>query len=437
MEFWIFFFTTALHSLVYIFFLLAPFRKRLRFPPRALAGIVFGYTLFSVFIFWAGGDFYSTRPGLFPGWMVLTLVSCFTVIDASPLELLFSIFVILDIQALVTAFTKVVRRVFILPRFHFPHDAELLSVGVLLLVFVPFMWVLFIGLFRRVVEAEIDFSSWQLLAIVPILHYIFDMATGFGGIGRFGGFQLRDLAALLLNMAVIFSTYLVSLQMLLQVNESHTLEKRAALMERQIEMQKNEYSRLTESIKADARLRHDWRHQLYLLSGYAEEGDLAAIQRYLQAYIGGEARRGDTVYCEHPTVEMLLHHFIARAEKQDTIVRVRAQVPRQLPIPDSDLCIVFGNLLENAVDACAAQRTGPRAIEVEAHVRGKQFLVFIQNSFDSPLEKSNKGGIFRSTKHKGDGIGLPSVCSIVKSRGGTCRIEAEGGYFRVDILMNL
>ncbi len=432
---------TTPHLLVYIFFMLAPFRKKLRFSPPVLAGIVAVYIALSLFMFRFGYNTSALIPDFYPAfmlcWAVLTVGGCFLCIKTPPTQLLLSVFIILDIQSLMVAFVKVVRRVFFLPHVTFPHDSEVLSMAALVLVFVPYMWLLFIGMFQKVVESEINFANWRLLTLIPILHYIFDEVTNFGGIARGGVFRVSDFAALLLNMAMIFTTYLVSFRMLLKVNEGYLLEKRTTLMEQQLELQKSEYSRLTESIKKDARLRHDWRHQFYLLSSYADAGNMPAIQEYLHNYIKGQSYEDDIVYCEHPTMDMLLHHFIAQAKKQNVLLNIRVQIPADIGISDSDLCIVFGNLLENAVEACSLQKNGPRTIDLQAGIRGQQFLVFIKNSFDSPVFKSAKEGVFRSTKHKGDGIGLPSVCSIVERTDGVCRIKTEGGCFSVDILMNL
>lgn len=441
MNFWVFFFITTVHLLVFMFFMLAPFRKKLRFPPPILAGIIAVYMLLSLVMFRFGFNSEAVIPGFYPlamlCWVALTLAGCFACIKTPPTQLLFSILIILDIQSLMLVFVKVIWRVFFLPRTGFPYGAQLLSVAVLLAVFAPFMWALFIGMFQKVVESDIDFTNWRLFILIPILHYIFDSVTGFGGIGHGGVFEFTDFVALALNIAVIFTTYLVSFRMLLKVNDGYLMEKRTILMEQQIEMQKSEYSRLTESIKKDAQQRHDWRHELYLLSSYAEAGNMAAIQEYLQRYIQGQTYESDIVYCAHPTVDMLLHHFVGQAKKHGILLNPCVQVPADLPISDSDLCIVFGNLLENAVEACSIQKSGPRTIDLQAGVRGQQFLVFIKNTFDSPVIKTAKEGVFRSTKHKGDGIGLPSVCSIVDRTDGICRVKTEGKQFCVNLLMNL
>lgn len=441
MDFFIFVFSTTLHTLVYLFFVLAPFRKQMRFSPPVVAASIAAYVILSLSVFRFGFSSKSTIPYLYPTamvfWVILTLCGCFFCIRANPLQLFFSIFVILDIQTLMIAFITVIRRVFFLPHISFSYDAEILSLLVLFFIFVPLLWILFIGLFQKVVESEIDFKNWRLLTIIPILHYIFDEVTGFGGIGRAGNFNIKDFVALLLNMTVIFATYFVSLSMLLKVNEGYRLEKHNMLMEQQIELQKGEYMRLAEGIKKDAQLRHDWRHQLRLLAGYATSGNVAALQEYLQDYTREYESEKDVVYCTHPTVDMLLHHFIAQAKKQGIETQICVQLPAEIGLSDSTLCIIFGNLLENAVEACSAQKSGPRTIDIQASIYGQQFVIFVKNSFDSPLLAGKEKGAFRSTKHEGDGIGLPSVRAVVEQNGGTFHIQTEAGVFSVNLLMNL
>jgi hypothetical protein len=58
------------------------------------------------------------------------------------------------------------------------------------------------------------------------------------------------------------------------------------------------------------------------------------------------------ILCENPAVNALLQHYVSLAKAKNIMVSVNLQVPQKISISDVDLCIIFGNCLENVLEAC-------------------------------------------------------------------------------------
>jgi len=90
---------------------------------------------------------------------------------------------------------------------------------------------------------------------------------------------------------------------------------------------------------------------------------------------------------------------------------------------DPDLCCLFSNLMENAVEACLRIKTGQRNIRV-AVVRPAQdsLTICVWNSTDGEVQAD--GDTFLSSKTEGrKGYGLLSIKSIAEKYDGTARFS--------------
>ena len=88
------------------------------------------------------------------------------------------------------------------------------------------------------------------------------------------------------------------------------------------------------------------------------------------------------VYCENEAANLILSSFAARAQHDGIDFRVHAAIPLILPLPDSDLCVLFSNALENALHAAVRCReAGHEAfIETSGHEKGHKLFLQITNS---------------------------------------------------------
>ena len=97
--------------------------------------------------------------------------------------------------------------------------------------------------------------------------------------------------------------------------------------------------------------RHDLRHHLQYLSACIENGRTEAAQEYIHSVCAEIEASKVNVYCENEAANLILSSFAARAQHDGIDFRVHAAIPLILPLPDSDLCVLFSNALENALHA--------------------------------------------------------------------------------------
>lgn len=219
-------------------------------------------------------------------------------------------------------------------------------------------------------------------------------------------------------------------------NEEQRLKYEMKLMEYRLEEQAKHQQLLLDNQEAVRAQRHDLRHQLAVLRRFSEEAGNEKITDYLDGLVAAIPTEQGRFYCENEAVNAIVSHYAARAEAQGVTLTVSLTVPRELTrIPDSSLCVVFGNLLENAVEACERMQTGERFIRLRSRLQYGTLTIAMDNSFDGSF--TVRDGSFVSSKRREIGTGLQSVRAIAEKFCGGARFEAQKTVFLSSVYLRV
>lgn len=201
---------------------------------------------------------------------------------------------------------------------------------------------------------------------------------------------------------------------------------------RQLSMQKEHYRHINESMEETRRLRHDMRHYIRLLSTMADEGNVGEIRRFLGQMAPVVEDLNPLTYTGNYALNAVLSHYLSMARSAGIETDVSIMLPETLGIPEEDICVIFGNLLENGIEACERQAEGEkRFLFLRSSQEKGRLLIVLDNSYEGNVRYSQ--GYFCSSKRNGVGIGVESVKTIVKKYEGTAIFEPEERIFRVSI----
>lgn len=185
------------------------------------------------------------------------------------------------------------------------------------------------------------------------------------------------------------------------------------------------YKMLEEQHRQSERLRHDMKNHIIALSGLFQSKDWEKMGVYLRNMEGGGLENSGDV-TGNKAVDALLYQKRKWAEEKNVRWECDVQIPKACCMNEFDLCVLFGNILDNALEACERLQCGePRYVSIQAKTVKKCFLIEVKNSMDI-TEKPGEHG-----------IGLMNVRDVVGRYYGAVNIEAEKGIFVISILMPL
>lgn len=201
--------------------------------------------------------------------------------------------------------------------------------------------------------------------------------------------------------------------------------------------QKNHYDRLKQQMEETSRVRHDMRQHLRVLAALLEREQYEEMQKYLYRYTREfQERLTYHSYCKNQVTDAILHYYEEICKKKEIIFQCQVETPEKTGIQDTDFCRLFGNLLENAIEAAELCPKGSsRFVRVQIRTKNNKLLIKEENSCTDPLRRSKTG--FFSGKHSGQGIGTASIMEIAAHYGGFADFQSENGIFRAEIFLRL
>lgn len=141
------------------------------------------------------------------------------------------------------------------------------------------------------------------------------------------------------------------------------------------------------------------------------------------------------IYCNNYAIDVVVRYYANQAEANKIEFYSRLDRPSELAVTEPDTCVIFGNLLGNALEACKRQQNGKRFIRICGQiVSEKAISLTIDNSCDQ--KPRSAGESFLSAKREEVGTGLISVKNITEKYDGVIRFNYENGVFLASVLLN-
>ena len=180
--------------------------------------------------------------------------------------------------------------------------------------------------------------------------------------------------------------------------------------------------------------RHDYRNHIQVMKALAAKGDLAGIQAYLDE-LDTDLHTGDTVIkTGNAMADAILNSKISLAKSRRIPVQADAHIPVKLRMSELDLCVILGNLFDNAIEASLALPEDQRLIRVYMDMKGTQLYISFTN-FTAAKKQRKLGQRFATTKGEGHGFGLVRIDNIIDRLDGYLTRNSEDGAFTTEILI--
>lgn len=263
---------------------------------------------------------------------------------------------------------------------------------------------------------------------------IYGNESGFAG--EWGALQYQILILLLLMLYQVLIYWLIFRE---SVRRKRDSERRRAM-----EIQQLQYEKIAGDVETTRRMRHDLRHHYNALYEMMIKGDMEEAREYVSKLADSTARRMNEIYCRDKTVNGLLQYYVGLARGED--IRCDVQVEcGETAIEPADLTVVFGNAMENAVNACRKCEKD-RWISVQVGTVQGSLAIEISNSCEGArLDRRYQGADGFSpaeaflSDQPGGGYGLRSIAHAAQKYGGSAyfRFNAEREMFTARIRLNI
>lgn len=347
-----------------------------------------------------------------------------------PWQLLFALGMVLNYGSVCAITSGCILHVLGLWNLLFGWQESLLTLCIAAVFGLLYDWLL-VKKLRPLFLREDTADTWRVLWLVPalfcVIHYFCIWTCG----GSFAVSVLNVIFLVVVNLGSAFVSYLIA----------NTVDERAQRLQLEAENQRLaiqavQCEHLNERMEETRRVRHDLRQHLRLMQSYLDSDNQAALRTYLSEYAQALSADTDVRYCENTVADMTVRYYAQLARAQGIDFRAKANLPEDLPLPGPELCVLLGNLLENALDSCKKHPGEASYIYLRGNLVGKRLLTIVVDNSPADEPARQKDSLL-SSKRPSAGTGTASAQAIARRYGGDARFDWKDRVFSASVVLTL
>lgn len=247
----------------------------------------------------------------------------------------------------------------------------------------------------------------------------------------FGNIRMIGFASMALICALLT---VITLDKLIKEND---LRQRELLLTQQLNIQTRHYKDLHIQFKNTRSFKHDINNHLICIKNLIANGDIESTEEYLKRITQSLERLNLKVNTGNPFADAVISEKYNISIDKNIDFKCNAKIPEDIKINPFDLCVIIGNALDNAIEAC--EKITDDKIKKYIHITStlkKSFIVFeIKNSMEGYIDKDHM------STDKGDpinhGLGFLNIESIADKYFGTTYIENSENMFVLNIMLQI
>lgn len=240
---------------------------------------------------------------------------------------------------------------------------------------------------------------------------------------------------LLIEIPIMIST-VTGFYMTLSVGGFHREHEELELYKQQYEFQRKADENIKRQYDEIRTIRHDLKQIYAVLLTLLEENKIEEAIEYLNKNRREIDKLEILIDVGNDFVNAILNAKLSRARALGIEVRCRADKALTFYNENaSDMCMLLGNMLDNALEACEKCGAERKYIEIEIAAHNEQCLITVINSVERDILGENSA--LETTKPDPElhGFGVRSIKQIADKYDGNVRYFQEDGLFVCEVLL--
>lgn len=235
------------------------------------------------------------------------------------------------------------------------------------------------------------------------------------------------------DMISLLTTIIVIGMLALFWMKSRVMSKENEFLLCQEKLAKQKYEELEVTLEKNRELVHDAKNHYLVIQEYTERKEYEKLQQYVLELCEEFIKTNTCIYTGNRILDLILGQKQMLAGREQIQYEVQSTLLPLIAIKEQELCALFGNLLDNAIEACKQVKSSEKEISIRIEHQNKMLFIEIVNTLEDIPQKQN--GRFLSTKGNNTlhGYGLKSVERIVDAYEGDISYEIKENKFIVSI----
>lgn len=199
------------------------------------------------------------------------------------------------------------------------------------------------------------------------------------------------------------------------------LKMQISVLDTQYDLIESQYVRAQNFYAENAKLYHDIKHHLRALERLLQNGDQREALSYIESVQQPLQCKMIPVHTGVDIVDTVIYEAKEKAEQRNILLVVETPIlPSELKLEDREFCVLFANLLNNALEAAKEQ------IRLNVAITAGFLVIEMQNDYkEKPVVKNNHFVSEREQDSLAHGWGMKIIEQIVEKYQGELSIRVD------------
>ncbi len=181
-------------------------------------------------------------------------------------------------------------------------------------------------------------------------------------------------------------------------------------------------------------MRHDARHRLHILHLLVEEDKKKEATDLICSALDSYDYTTPIIYCKNNIINSALNVYISKATIHNIHVDIKINLPKQLPIDETDLAVFMSNAIENAIHACLELPYDDRKIKISATFHASKLFLKFENRYFGEIIFDQKGIPISKKCTNKNGFGTKSILSVANKYHGKIYFSCDENWLVLSCL---
>lgn len=267
-------------------------------------------------------------------------------------------------------------------------------------------------------------KQWFMFILFPASQ-LFSIYVWYAQFVKYGEYDTKKLIAMLVIDLLADAALIYTIRLTASNTE---LRIRSEMLEDQVHSQENYYNHLASTYADIRKMRHDIDNHFYAMEGLLERGEIQDAKDYIHKL--GEQDKTDVSFseCRNTVVASYLEKKREDIVNAGIVFDANVYLPSDLKISNPDLICIYGNILDNAIDAC--RNTGNSKISLFTKYKQPYLTISCTNTVPETMKEKK-----RRIPELERGIGFTILSGLAAQYDGQFVNELDNGVFRTEIIL--
>lgn len=215
------------------------------------------------------------------------------------------------------------------------------------------------------------------------------------------------------------------------------LQKNIDVLNKQLQYKLKYYKSEKKREDEIKRYMHDRNNHIRIIIGLVKKGENQRAIDYMSKLTDTYKNMNNSI-SKNKVIDSIISNLIEECKQKNIKVNLDIKLPEEIHITDIDLCIIFSNLIDNAIEACEKlNNCSQKFINIKSNISGSYMYMSIENSYDGQISKNGVEFITWKKNKKFHGVGLENVRITVNKYNGMLKYDYNESVFKVSVLMNI